>query len=126
MNSQKPRANSTGMSSIAENCTEHSLIWGMFMATTLIAATFMGKFFNHAECCEESRKSFIENRCLTSQHKWSTMRKKFLVLDKIVYQKNSWTQLSLITDSVIIYLQSTNVLRIFRFCVVSRQSSSTS
>ena len=30
------------MSSIAENCTEHSIIWGMFMATTLNAATFMG------------------------------------------------------------------------------------
>ena len=32
------------------------------MATTLLnAATFMGKnFFNHAECCEESRKSHIE------------------------------------------------------------------
>ena len=39
------------MSSIAENCTEHSIIWGMFMATTLNAATFMGKkIFNHAEC----------------------------------------------------------------------------
>ena len=33
------------MSSIAENCTEHSIIWGMFMATTLNAATFMGKNF---------------------------------------------------------------------------------
>ena len=34
------------MSSIAENCTEHSIIWGMFMATTLNAATFMGKNFS--------------------------------------------------------------------------------
>ena len=49
------------MSSIAEDCTEHSIIWGMFMATTLNAATFMGKnFFDHAECCEESRKSYVE------------------------------------------------------------------
>ena len=30
-------------------------------------------------------------------------------LDKIVYQKNSWTQLSLINDPVIISLQSTKV-----------------
>ena len=34
------------MSSNAEDCTEHSIIWGMFMATTLNAATFMGK--NHS------------------------------------------------------------------------------
>ena len=31
------------MSSIAENCTEHSIIWRMMMATTLNAVTFMGK-----------------------------------------------------------------------------------
>ena len=34
------------MSSIAENCTEHSIIWGMFMATTLNAATIMGNNFS--------------------------------------------------------------------------------
>ena len=33
------------MSSLAEDCTEHSIIWGMFMATTLNAATFMKKNF---------------------------------------------------------------------------------
>ena len=33
------------MSSNAEDCTEHSIIWGMFVAPTLNAATFMGKFF---------------------------------------------------------------------------------
>ena len=34
------------ISSIADNCAEHSIIWGMFMATTLNAATFMGKNFS--------------------------------------------------------------------------------
>ena len=34
------------MSSIAESCTEHSIIWGMFMATTLNAMTFMGKRYS--------------------------------------------------------------------------------
>ena len=43
------------MSSIAESCNEHSIIWGMFMATTLNAATFMGKeFLNYSKCCPES------------------------------------------------------------------------
>ena len=37
------------------------------------------------------------------------MKKKFLVCTKILYQKNSWTQLLLINDSVIINLQSTKV-----------------
>ena len=34
------------MSNNAEDCTEHSVIWGMFMATTLNAATFMGKSYS--------------------------------------------------------------------------------
>ena len=31
---------------VAEDCTEHSITWGMFMATTLNAATFMGKNYS--------------------------------------------------------------------------------
>ena len=34
------------MSNVAEDCTEHSIAWGMFMATTLNAATFMGKSYS--------------------------------------------------------------------------------
>ena len=34
------------MSNDAEDCTEHSIIWGMFMATTLNAVTFMGKSYS--------------------------------------------------------------------------------
>ena len=33
-------------SNVAESGEEHSIIWGMFMATTLNAATFMGKNFS--------------------------------------------------------------------------------
>ena len=31
------------MSNVAESGEEHSIIWGMFMAATMNAATFMGK-----------------------------------------------------------------------------------
>ena len=34
------------MSSNAEDCTEHSIVWRMFMATTLNAATIMGKNYS--------------------------------------------------------------------------------
>ena len=34
------------ISNVAESGEEHSIIWGMFMATTLNAATFMGKNFS--------------------------------------------------------------------------------
>ena len=34
------------MSDDAEDCTEHSIVCGMFMATTLNAVTFMGKSYS--------------------------------------------------------------------------------
>ena len=42
----KVRDRQKRMSNDAEDCTEHSIIWGMFMATTLNAATFMGKSYS--------------------------------------------------------------------------------
>ena len=33
------------MSNVAESGEEHSIFWGMFMAGTMNAATFMGKNF---------------------------------------------------------------------------------
>ena len=41
------RIRQKGMSTNAEDCTEHSIIWRIYMATTLTAATFMGKNFLH-------------------------------------------------------------------------------
>ena len=40
------RSRQKTMSNVAESGEEHSIIWGMFMATTLNAATFMGKNFS--------------------------------------------------------------------------------
>ena len=57
------------MSNVAESGDEHSIIWGMFMATTLNAATFMGKNFSTIQSvCQESRKSYLETdvRCYSA------------------------------------------------------------
>ena len=49
------------MSSIAEDCTEHSILWRMFYGYNIECSDIYGKdFFNHAECCEESRKCYLE------------------------------------------------------------------
>ena len=39
------------MSNVAESGEEHSIIWGMFMAATMNAATFMGKNFSTVQNC---------------------------------------------------------------------------
>ena len=67
------------------------------------------ELLNDAECCAERREYHIETDVLISLHKRSTMKKKFIVWTKLCNQRNSWTQLSLINDPVIISLQSTKV-----------------
>ena len=97
------------ISNVAESGEEHSIIWGMFMAATLNAATLMGKNFSTIE-------SFVKN------HEDLTLKQMFHVtaqlvnnqdeingLDKIQWEKYSWTRLSLIGDETVINLQSTKV-----------------
>ena len=97
------------MSSIAENCTEHSIIWRMFMATTLNAATFMGKDFSTIQSVVKNHESLTLKQMFDVTAKIVNNEEEINGLDKILYQKNSWTQLSLINDPVIINLQSTKV-----------------
>ena len=97
------------MSSIAENCTEHSIIWGMFMATTLNAATFMGKNFSTMQNVVKNEESLTLKQMFDVTAQMVHNEEEIYCLDKILYQKNSWTQLSLINDPVIINLQSTKV-----------------
>ena len=97
------------MSNIAENCTEHSIIWGMFMATTLNAATFMGKNFSSIQSVVKNHESLTLKQMFDVTAQIVNNEEEITGLDKILYQKNSWTQLSLIDDPVIINLQSTKV-----------------
>ena len=45
------------MSSLAEDCTEHSIIWRMSTAATLNAATFMGKNFSIIQSVVKNHES---------------------------------------------------------------------
>ena len=59
------------MSNIAESGEEHSIIWGMFMAATMNAATFMGKNF-----------STIQNFIMNSED--LTLKQMFDITAKLV------------------------------------------
>ena len=97
------------MSSIAESCTEHSIIWGMFMATTLNAATFMGKNFSTIQSVVKNHESLTLKQMFDVTAQLVNNQEEIDSLDKILYGKNSWTHLSLIHDEVVINLQSTKV-----------------
>ena len=97
------------MSSIAESCTEHSTIWGMFMATTLNAATFTGKNFSTIQSVVKNHESLTLKQMFDVTAQLVNNQEEINCLDKILYGKNSWTHLSLIHDEVVINLQSTKV-----------------
>ena len=103
------RIRQKSMSSIAENCTEHSIIWRMFMATTLNAATFMGKNFSTMQNVVKNQESLTLKQMFDVTAQIVHNEEEISGLDKILYQRNSWTQLSSINDSVIINLLSTKV-----------------
>ena len=79
------------------------------MATTLNAATFMGKNFSTMQNVVKNQESLTLKQMFDVTAQIVHNEEEITGLDKILYQKNFWTQLSLINDSVIINLQSTKV-----------------
>ena len=74
------------MSNVAESGEEHSIIWGMFMAATLNAATFMGKNFSTIQ-------NFIMNyEDLTLKQIFDVTARKLMVWTKFSMGKDSWTR----------------------------------
>ena len=70
------------MSDDAEDCTEHSIIWGMFMATTLNAVTFMGKSYSTMQNVVQNEENLALTQMFELLHTRSTMMKEFIVWTK--------------------------------------------
>ena len=97
------------MSNVAESGDEHSIIWGMFMATTLNVATFMGKNFSTIQSVVKNHESLTLKQMFDVTAQLVNNQEEINCLDKILYGKNSWTRLSLIDDEIVINLQRTKV-----------------
>ena len=97
------------MSNVAESGEEHSIIWGMFMATTLNAATFMGKNFSTIQCFVKNFEDLTLKQMFDVTAQLVNNQDEVHGLDKILWRKNSWKRLSLIGDETVINLQSTKV-----------------
>ena len=112
------------MSNVADSGREHSIIWEMFMAATMNAATFMGKNFM------DNENSFKHSTDLTLK-KMSDITVKLVGeqeeinnVDKIHWEKHSWKQLSLIGDETVINLQSTkSTSSQFLCCALERSTN---
>ena len=93
------------MSNVAGERAEHSIIWRMFMAATLNAATFMGKNFL------DNQNSIMNSTDLTLKKMFDITatlvgeREEINNVDKTQWEKHSWKHLSLIGDETVINLQ---------------------
>ena len=105
------------MSNVAESGEEHSIIWGMFMATTLNAATFMGKNFSTIQSVVKNHESLTLKQMFDVTAQLVNNQEEINGLDKILWRMNSWTRLSLIDDEIVINLQRTKVY-VFSDCVL--------
>ena len=97
------------MSNVAESGEEYSIIWGMFMATTLNAATFMGKNFSTLQSFVKNYEDLTLKQMFDVTAQLVKNQEEINGLDKIRWEKNSWKRLSLIGDETVINLQSTKV-----------------
>ena len=114
------------MSNVAESGDEHSKIWGMFMATTSNAATFMGKNFSTIQSVVKNHESLTLKQMFDVAAQLVHNQEEISCLDKIPYGKNSWARLSLINDESSHQSSKHKSRCILRFCVMSRKGSSTS
>ena len=96
------------------------------MATTLNAATFMGKTFSTIQSVVKNHESLTMKQMFDVTAQLVNIQEEINCLDKILWGKNSWTHLSLIDDEIVINLQRTRCVCILRLCAVSRKGSSTS
>ena len=97
------------MSNVAESGEEHSIIWRMFMATTLNAATFMGKNFSTIQSVVKNHEDLTLKQMFDVTAQLVNNQDEINSLDKILWEKYFWTRLSLIGDETVINLQSTKV-----------------
>ena len=86
------------MSNVADSGEEHSIIWGMFMAATMNAATFMGKNFMDKKNSINNSTDLTLKKMFDISEKLVSEQEEINNVDKIYWKNHSWRQLSLIGD----------------------------
>ena len=93
------------MSNVADSGEEHSIIWGMFMAATMNAATFIGKNFLDNQNSIKISTDLTLKKMFDISEKLVSEQEEINNVDKIYWKTHSWKHLSLIGDETVINLQ---------------------
>ena len=84
------RSRQKRMSNVAESGEEHSIIWRMFMAATMNAATFMGKNFSTIQNFIKNSEDLTLKQMFDVTAQLVNDQEEIHGLDKIHWEKNSW------------------------------------
>ena len=97
------------MSNVAGEGEEDFIIWGMFMAVTMNAATFMGKNFQNNQNSIMNTSDLTLKKMFEISSKLVSEQDEIFKVDTILLEKHSLKYLSLIGDETIINLQRAKV-----------------
>ena len=81
------RSRQKRMSNVAESGEEHSIIWGMFMAATMNAATFMGKKFSTVQSFVKNSEDLTLKQMFDVTAQLVNNQDEILGLDKIQWEE---------------------------------------
>ena len=73
------------MSNVAESGEDHSILWGMFMATTVNAATFMGKNFSTIQSVVKNHEDLTLKQMFDVTAQLVNNQEEINCLDKILW-----------------------------------------
>ena len=97
------------MSNVADSGEEHLIIWWMLKASTMNAATLMGKNFLDNQNSIKNSTDLTLKKMFDISDKLVSEQEEINNVDKTHWTNHSWKQLSLIGDEIVIHLQRAKV-----------------
>ena len=94
---------------VTEGGEKHSVIWGMFMSSTLESSVFMGKNYSDNWHSIKNTKDLTMKQMFDISAKLVSEQDEIYGVKTIDRENSSWTYLSLIGDEQVISLQRTKV-----------------
>ena len=108
MNHQVRKRQKQSLKNATEDSEEHSVIWGMFMSSTLQASVFMGKnYSDNWHSIKNTEDLTMKQMFDISENLVSEQSDEIYGVKTINWENFSWKYLSLIGDEQVINLQRT-------------------
>ena len=109
VNDQVRKRQKRSSMSVTEDSEKHSVIWGMFMSSTLESSVFMEKNYSDIWHSIKNTKDLTMNQMFDVSAKLVSEQDEICGVKTIDWENSSWKYLSLIGDEQIINLQRTKV-----------------